>query len=232
MWGINNNIKMLQGYCNPPPTFIALPGTAAAQLPDMPITTITRTPTTPQGYELVRPFLAAMRTIDKVLGDGNCLFRALLALLLAKQLSGSPDKHMELRGIIMKFEAKNAHVFAKMCCTINRISFAEHIDTRKKVFTWGTTLEILATASLFKVDIFEATNSLTPGKIKWLKYSPIDYENLIGLEGASDFNTHGKSWLEIVYIGSCHCITPLNKDITLTRPQHEVKHYHMDLSQV
>ena len=214
---------MLQGYCNPRPTFIALPGTAATKLPDMPITTITRTPTTPQGYELVRPFLAAMgRTIDKVLGDGNCLFRA-----LAKQLSGSSDKHMELRGIMMNFEAKNA-------TTINRISFAEHIDTRKKVFTWGTTLEILATASLFRVDIFEATNSLTPGKMKWLKYSPVDYENLRGLEGASDFNTRGKSWLEIVYIGSCHfdSITPLNKDITLTRPQLEVKHYHMDLSQV
>ena len=140
---------MLQGYCNPRPTFITLPGTAAAKLSDMPIITITRIPTTPQGYELVRPFLAAMgRIIDKMLGDSNCLFRA-----LAKQLSGSPDKHMELRGIIMNFEAKNAHVFAKMCTTINRISFAEHIDTRKKVLTWGTTLEILATASLFRVDL-------------------------------------------------------------------------------
>ena len=63
-------------------------------LPDMLIPTTTKTPTAPQGYELVRPFLAATgRTIDKVLGDGNCLFRA-----LAKQLSRNPDKYMELRG--------------------------------------------------------------------------------------------------------------------------------------
>ena len=38
---------------------------------------------------------------------------------------------MELRGIIMNFETKNAHVFAKMYTTINCISFAEYLDTRK-----------------------------------------------------------------------------------------------------
>ena len=66
---------------------------------------------------------------------------------------------------------------------------------------------------------------------KWLKYSPVNYENLRGLEDASDFNTCGKSWLEIVYIRSCHfdSIKPLK--ITLTRPQLGVKHYHMDLTQ-
>ena len=70
--------------------------------------------------------------------------------------------------------------------------------------------------------------------MKWLKCSPVDYEILRGLEDASDFNTRGKSWLEIVYIGSCHfdSIKPLNKDTTLTRPQLEVKHYHMDLARV
>ena len=122
-------------------------------------------------------------------------------------------------------------MYLQTCTTVNHISFTEHLDTREKVITWGTTLEILATASPFRVGIFEATDSLTPGKMKWLKSSPVDYENLRGLEDASDFNTCRKSWLQIVYIGSCHfgSIKPLDKDITLTRPQLEVKHYHMEL---
>ena len=53
--------------------------------------TTTKTQTASKGHELVRPFLAATgKAIDnlKVLGDSDCLFRA-----LAKQLSGSPDKN-------------------------------------------------------------------------------------------------------------------------------------------
>ena len=194
----------------------------------MPTTTTEAMQTEPKGYELVRSFLAQSgRAIDKVLGDGNCLFWA-----LAKQLNGSADKHIELRRMIMNFEANNAHIFAQLCRTINCTSFSEHVETRRKVFTWGTTLEILATASLFRVDIFEATDSLTPGKVKWLKYSPFGYENLSRQEDADDFNGRNKPWLEIVYIGSSHfdSVKPLSKGKILTRPQLEVKHYEVDLT--
>ena len=62
----------------------------------------------------------------------------------------------------------------------------------------------MATSSLFKVDVFEAADSLVPGKIKWLRYTPITCEDLIGLEDA----------------GSCHfdSIKPLDKGKSLTRP--------------
>ena len=68
----------------------------------------------------------------------------------------------------MDFEQKNSEVFGKLYTSVNCISFTEHVETRKKVFTWGTTVEILATASLFQVDIFEVTESLSPGKVKWM----------------------------------------------------------------
>ena len=98
----------------------------------MPTTTTEALQTEPKGYELMRPFLAQSgRAIDKVLGDGNCLFRA-----LAKQLSGSADKHIELRRMIINFEANNAHIFAQLCQTINCTSLSEHVETRRKVFTW------------------------------------------------------------------------------------------------
>ena len=104
----------------------------------------------------------------------------------------------------MNFEAKNFHTFSKLCTAINDKPLTDHVETTRKLYTWGTNLEIMAASSLFKLDIFEATDSLVPGKIKWLKYTPIACEDLIGLEDAGDFNSRRKPWLEIVYSGSSH----------------------------
>ena len=185
----------------------------------------------PTGQELIQLFLGDRgRAIDKVLGDGNCLFR-----VLAKQLCGNPNEHTQLRKLLMDFEVKNSKAFGKLCVSINNMSFAEHVETRKKVFTWGTTVEILATASLFQVDIFEVTELLVPGKVRWMKYSPITSDKLTGLEITSSFRTTcRKSWLEIAFIGGCHfdSIKPLSKNEKLTRPQLEVNRYEVDLTQV
>ena len=192
-----------------------------------PTTNLTQEKVKLNGHELIRQFLTENeRAIDKVLPDGNCLFRA-----LAKQLCGDPEKHIELRKMLINFEVKNSEVFAKLCTSINSTSLVEHVETRRKVFTWGTTVEILATASLFQVNIFEVTESLVPGKVKWTKYSPISCEKLIGLEDASDFGC-SKSWLEIVFIGGRHfdSIKPLSKNGKLTRPQLDLKHYEVDLT--
>ena len=80
---------------------------------------------------------------------------------------------------------------------------------------------------------FLAADSLVPGKIKWLKYTPIACEDLIGLEDAGDFNSRRKPWLEIAYTGSCpfDSIKPLDKGKSLTRPCLEARHYEVDLTQ-
>lgn len=193
----------------------------------MPVPNAKRVHVQLKGYELMEPFLAKCgRAIDKVVGDGNCLFRA-----LAKQLSGNPEKHMELRKLIINFEASNFNIFGKLCTAINGISLTKHIESKRKVFTWGTTLEILAAASLFSVDIFEVTESLVPGKVKWIQYSPIN-----GCENFEDVANFGckKSWLELAYIGSCHfdSIRPLSKTLKQTRPQIEATKYNVDLTLV
>ena len=52
-------------------------------------------------------FLAAHgRQLDPALPDGNCLFRS-----LAKQLTGDPSKHVQLRETLTKFIAQNPQVF-------------------------------------------------------------------------------------------------------------------------
>ena len=77
------------------------------------------------------------------------------------------------------------------------------------------------------MDIFEVTDSLTPGNVKWMHYSPIGSDRLTGLESASSFSCT-KSWL---YTGGCHfdSIKPLDNE-GLTRPHIDVNQYEVDLT--
>ena len=55
----------------------------------------------PSGYELMKDFLAKFKRKPCVLGDGNCLFRA-----LSVQLTGTDENHIALRKISVEFEEK------------------------------------------------------------------------------------------------------------------------------
>ena len=44
-------------------------------------------------------------------------------------------------------------------------------------FTWGTTVEIFATATMFGLVIYEATDSLVPGIPRWMRFSPRECNN-------------------------------------------------------
>ena len=56
------------------------------------------------------------RTVERVIGDGNCLFGS-----LSLQLTGNQD--LELRKTITKFQQSNIEVFQKLNSTINRTPF-------------------------------------------------------------------------------------------------------------
>ena len=129
---------------------------------------IPKTPRSPQtGYLVLLPFLQKQgRTIDRVLRDGNCLFRA-----LSLQLTGAQDYHMDLRRIITQCESK-IKAFQGLHATINQRTFADHLKNIGKTCIWGTNLEIIVTATFFGIDIYVATDSYRPGSPTWLKYSP------------------------------------------------------------
>ena len=80
-----------------------LPGSTVADIP-IPEDMIPRMPRSPPtGYAILIPFLSQKqgRSIERVLGDGNCLFRA-----LSLQLTGMQDHHLSLRKIIAQCESK------------------------------------------------------------------------------------------------------------------------------
>lgn len=70
-------------------------------------------------YALLQPFLQKQaRKLHAVMGDGNCLFRA-----LSHQLTGDEQSHITLRKIIVDFEALNPQVFARLVVAINEREF-------------------------------------------------------------------------------------------------------------
>ena len=112
------------------------------------------------------PFLQQQeRVVDRVLGDGDCLFRSSL------QLTGTQDHHLELRRVIAEFE-KNNGILEQLHNTINKTPFSSHLQNIRKTCIWGTNVEIMATSSLFQLDVYVATESYHPGRPMWLKYIP------------------------------------------------------------
>ena len=70
------------------------------------------------GYAVLLPFLQKQgRTVERALGDGNCLFRS-----LSLQLTGTQDHHIKLRKVIAKFEQTEG-VFEKLHKTSTGLHF-------------------------------------------------------------------------------------------------------------
>ena len=181
---------------------------------------IPKTPRSPQtGYSVLLPFLQKQgRTIDRVLGDGNCLFRA-----LSLQLTGFQEYHMDLRRIIAQCESK-IKAFQGIHATINRTRFADHLKNIGKTCIWGTNLEIIVTATLFETDIYVATDNYRPGNPTWLKYSPNSHATTeLRRSSISDLSStiphKTRQWLELTHVSRCHfdAVKPIS-NTQMSRP--------------
>ncbi len=62
---------------------------------------------------------------------------------LAHQLFGSPDRHYDVRSLLVRFETKNA----PLLMAINSPDFASHIRELLKPTKWGTHVELLAAST-------------------------------------------------------------------------------------
>ena len=122
-----------QGICSPYPQYVRSPGSMVADIPipqDM-IPSTSKSP--PSGYAILRLFLEKQgRTIERVLGDGNCLFRA-----LSLQLTGVQDDHLRLRKAIARCESK-VESFKSIHAAINlKTSFVDHVKNMARTCVWG-----------------------------------------------------------------------------------------------
>ena len=162
------------------------------------------------------------------MGDGICLFRS-----LSLQLTGTQDHHIKLRKAIAKFEQTEG-VFEKLHKTINRTPFLSHLQKIKKTSVWGTNVEVMATASLFQIDFYVATESHNP---TWLRYTPRTVATSAQTTSKllSDISPHlqpQKEWIEIAHVCGSHfdSIKPILPGVKLVRPPFPTTYSFLDLS--
>ena len=124
-------------------------------------------------------------SLDKTVGDGNCLFRA-----LAKEIRGSQEYHFEVRLAIVNFMQSDKQPpglanfivtdFSKQSKLTNpslcQAACKEYIkkSIMSKLYVWGTENEILAAATMFQVDVVMFINY---GRERpWSKLKPLYVE--------------------------------------------------------
>lgn len=188
------------------PCFLKPPGLAVPDtiVPDDTHTQISKVaPGT--GYTTLKPFLGKQqREVDRVMGDGNCLFRA-----LSKAVTGVEDYHISLRKAIAEFESDNHTLFKPIHEAIISTNFEAHNKNIKRQYIWGTTTEIIAAASLFQVDVYVATDSYRPGGVTWLLYTPkpvslLKNSPMIYLNKYHLFQEPQVQWIELTHVCSIH----------------------------
>ena len=109
------------------------------------------------------------RKLKEIKGDGNCLFRALAY--------GTEELHDTMRRLLVKLVKMNTEIFRPY---VFHKTLEDHIDNMQHNRKWGTQVELIASASLFEMDVFVFTDTYgsTCSEYRWMKYSPIDPRKL------------------------------------------------------
>ena len=104
-----------------------------------------------------------LRTIKRILGDGNCLFRSLSYII-----TGSKNQHMAVRAAILQHMVHIAHFL--LVHYIDYTSIQEYIQETKmdQACTWGTEIEMLTASHLLQACVV----SYETGRATWNRHSP------------------------------------------------------------
>ena len=104
--------------------------------------------------------------IHPILGDGNCLFRALSHLIL-----GVEDYHRQVRLTLVDYTTRNQKVFTKYYTPL--CSLEEHTARMKYETIWGTDLEIRVAAAYFQLPIYVCTQKSGDLTYYWECFQPV-----------------------------------------------------------
>lgn len=108
-----------------------------------------------------------------MIGDGNCLFRA-----LSHQVYGTEDSHLQLRLLTLEFIEQNRKKYEPYWIDPTAtneelsVSYANHLQQVKKPGVWGTLLEIKAFCDLLSYPLFICSPDTTTRAYKWNKFVP------------------------------------------------------------
>ena len=105
-----------------------------------------------------------MRTVKRITGDGNCLFRS-----FAYIITGSEDQHMAVRTAILQHMINIGHLFLGQHIS-NYSSIQEYIThtNMDRERSWGSDIEMLTLSHLLQTPIL----SYSVHNAHWSKYAP------------------------------------------------------------
>ena len=109
-----------------------------------------------------------MRSVRRMYGDGNCLFRAFSYIL-----TGSEDQHLAVRHAALDHMINNAQYFLGHHLTGHN-SIQSYIASTgmDRDSTWGTDVEMLSLAHLLQTPVHSYSQPLG----LWQRYSPHDVD--------------------------------------------------------
>ena len=128
--------------------------------------TISITPPSQSNSSIMLLLSKQNRALDRIEGDGNCLFRA-----ISKELFGDDTHHKNLREIIIEYILTNSESF-KQFLSNNSETIFEHCQTVSKLGTFGTQVEIYALAYFIHIPIYVYSMVGLASMWRWLQYNP------------------------------------------------------------
>ncbi len=120
--------------------------------------------------------LAESRSLNVILDDGNCMFRA-----LSHQLYESEEYHLGIRNILVNVIEANAELYKPYWIEDlpwGKVSFAEHLTQLKRPGSWGTQLELIVFSDCFNLPVYVCSRNLS-GIIRWECKGTPKYPNRI-----------------------------------------------------
>ena len=135
------------------------------------------------------------RGIIPILGDGNCLFRA-----LSRRMFDSEDWHAFVRQQLVEFESLNSSLMQSYCDG----NISDHISRVKYLTVWGTHVELVAAASLLQMPIYVCTQKCGNGEYYWEVFNPIENSRLRFSESLTLNKPVGIDHFEICHTMRCH----------------------------
>ena len=167
------------------------------------------------------------RKIHPILGDGNCLFRALSYLIFWEE-----DYHQQIRKLLMDHIALNCDIFRKYCST--ELTLEEHVSHMKYDTIWGTDMEIRAAASYLQRHLYVCTQRSQSLEYYWDHFAPLPTR--MPTNGDYFDNIYHSrplpSHLEICHSNRCHydVITMLDGSPATSVPTICTTVHHVDLT--
>lgn len=106
------------------------------------------------------------RKCHHVLGDGNCMFRA-----ISHQLYGTEDQHLQIRHALHNFIEENKANYEGYWID-STISYSSHLQHIKNPGSWGTELELKAVSDYLFLPTFVCSPNVTTKAYRWEKFNP------------------------------------------------------------